>query len=142
MFRLIVIEVRRTNMRQVITALILTLEMLVCPFACRGSLVTSESGDPCCPAKKPCSNDSAPSTPAPIRHASCGSCLCGGTTNPDETRVDFEIAQSVTSGALSLNLMADSVPLLSPPSFEPQGDNPGLIVPGAALRALFQSFLL
>ena len=130
------------NMRSAITSLILALDMLVCPFACHGFILASESGDTCCPSKMPCSGDDSPSAPAPGDDGSCGSCLCGGAIRPDEIRVDFEIAQRVTLAALLPILTNDPLASTISPSFDRQSDGPGMIVSGAALRAFLQSFLL
>ncbi len=130
-------------MRQAIIALVLILDLLVCPFACHGFVVTSESGDSCCPSKRPCSGDNAPVPPGQNNDASCGSCLCGGATSPEQARVDFEIAQNLTPTALLPILSTDLLPSATSLVFELQGDSRGLTPPsGAALRALLQSFVL
>lgn len=128
-------------MRQETTALVLLLDMMICPFACHGLLATFKTGDTCCPAEKPCSDDTSPVSQGPEDDGSCGSCLCGGATNPDETRADFDIAQSVTFDALLPIPISNPLTLDDSPTFDLQAD-PGLIVPGETLRALFQSFLL
>ncbi len=129
-------------MRPAIPALILILDLLICPFACHGFLVTSDSGDSCCPSKEPCSRDNSPLPPAPNDDASCGSCLCGGATSPEQTRVDFEIAENLMSHALLLPVLAIDPRPTTSLTFEQGGEDPRLIFSGAALRALLQSFLL
>jgi hypothetical protein len=129
-------------MRQGITSLVLLLDMAICPFACHGLLATFKSGDTCCPAEKPCSDGTPPTSQGPQDDGSCGSCLCGGATNPDETRADFDITQSVTLDAQLPVLAANPLSLNESPTFDLQADDPGLILPGGTVRALLQTFLL
>ncbi len=137
-----VIEVRRNDLRQAIIALILTLDVLICPFACNGSIAVAGCGDACCP---PQSDSSQPNAPQPADHdcdGSCGSCLCGGAVTGDETLDDTQV---VTHAAFELSLPEILVGQSNNPTADwpthDHSDSPPART-GAALRALFQSFLL
>lgn len=124
-----------------LTAVILVLLVLVCPYSCIGATLIPKCADPCCPPKQSAPADT-PQAPDETCTGSCGGCLCGGAISDDEIRPDLDVAQSV-----SFNHWLVAIPLsqstgagLSLSDADP--DHARLILPGAVLRALFQSFLL
>ena len=127
-----------------IIALILVLDVLVCPFACSGtiSLGSETSCDPCCSPKQTDPGDESPLPADDGCDGSCEGCLCGGAVNGEETCASFVLAQdtlthvgspvvpvtvSATSTASSRQILSDDTPVFP---F------------GVELRALLQSFLL
>jgi hypothetical protein len=120
------------------TAAILVLLVFICPYSCIGSTLIPECTDPCCPPKSTAPAD-MPQAPDENCTGSCGGCLCGGAISDDEIRPDLDVAQSL-HGWLATIPMRTTDAGLSLSDSDPTHSR--LILPGAALRALFQSFLL
>lgn len=131
-------------MSRPIIALLLILDVLVCPFACSGSIsaISGTSGDRCCSPSQTDHGDESPGPTDDGCDGSCKSCLCGGAVNGEETCAAFVLAQDtmthmwlpVVPVAISEKSAADSQQIVN-------YDTP--VSPcGVALRALLQSYLL
>jgi hypothetical protein len=126
-----------------IFAVFLILDVLVCPFACSGSIPLGSdcSTEPCCASRQSDPVDE------PLRPAddgcdgSCKNCLCGGAINgddacPDLMSSDDAVAQdwlpdrSVNAGTSA----GDSLQI--------DCDDTTVHPAGVALRAILQSYLL
>lgn len=131
-------------MGRAVIALVLILDVLVCPFACSGSMSLGSGipADPCCSPKQTDPGDESPRPPVDGCDGSCGSCLCGGAINAEESGADCVLAQ-VTPNQVWLPVLNVGVaPPRAPGSqLSPFHDTP-VFPSGVALRALLQSFLL
>jgi hypothetical protein len=118
------------------TSAILVLLVLICPYSCTGSTLIPKCSDPCCPP-----NQSAPADASDEAcTGSCDGCLCGGAISDDQIRPDLDVTQSLDRwlAAIPVSRLADPSQSLS----DSDPDHSQLILSGAILRALFQSFLL
>ena len=125
-------------------ALILILDVLVCPFACSGSisLVSGASADPCCSPKQTDSDDESPPPSDDGCDGSCKSCLCGGAISGEETCADYLLAQDALTHVWLPGLPVEVKACVSANSQQIRCDDNPAFPSGVALRALLQSFLL
>ncbi len=124
--------------------LMLILDMLVCPFACSGSisLGANACADSCCSPKQAGSDNDSPRPSDDGCDGSCKNCLCGGAINDEETSAEHLSAQETLTHVWLPVLTIEgavSVPLSGK---EILGDDKPAFPTGVALRALLQSFVL
>ncbi len=132
-------------MGRVAIALVLILDVLVCPFACRGAISvgnSAEVADPCCPPKQTGSDGQSPLPADNGRDASCGSCLCGGAVRGEQSQSNYDSAQVHSIDAWLPPLTVESVTSPAFAGSPGQFDHSPRVVSGAALRALLQSLLI
>ena len=131
-------------MGRAVIALILILDVLVCPFACSGSISLGSdcSADPCC-ASKPTDPSDEPSRPGDDGcDGSCMSCLCGGAINADDSCADLMLAQDTVMHDWLPDLPAEVSTTTTERSQQIVSDDTIVLPSGVALRAILQSFLL
>jgi hypothetical protein len=131
-------------MARAVIALVLILDVLVCPFACSGSisLGCSALADQCCSPKHTDSDDESPRQSDDGCDGSCKNCLCGGAINGDETCADHLLAQD-TLTHVWLPVLSIEVSVSTPASSQQiLCDDSPAFSSGVTLRALLQSYLL
>ena len=125
-----------------LTALMVMMLVLVCPYTCIGSARVSDCGDPSCPSGPCKSQPNAPRAPSGKCDSSCGGCLCGGAVSSVEIRPDYEAAQNASLDHLMAPILVGQsthISLFLQDSFPKHSRRNRC---GPALCALFQSFLL
>lgn len=132
------------KMGRSIIVLILVLDVLVCPYACSGSVTAAcDSGDRCCPPKQTDSGSDRHHAPSERCDGSCGNCLCGGAVNCDKGRGDYNASENTGANnglpALAIEPIWLSLTGVNP---LPVPTNHRPVLSGAVARALLQSFLL
>jgi len=135
-------------MRQAVTALILILDVLYCPFACSGSTgvanssATSCAADSCCSPKRVDPVNESPRQSDDGCDGSCKNCLCGGAINGDETCTDRGLAEGTLTHVWLPVIPIEVVGPESANHDQVLSDESAVFPSGVALRALIQSFLL
>jgi hypothetical protein len=127
-----------------VIAFILTLDVLICPLACGGSVHAAPRacGDKCCPSTERESSGDSPRPADDNCDASCKSCFCGGAVHGDENITNAWLTQDNLTHDSAVDLTFEIA--VSARAIRPIGrcaDNFAFPI-GAALRAHLQSYLL
>ena len=125
-----------------IVALLLILDVLICPFACGGPVSLAPAADACCPCD-PSGSDQ--DSPAPVDHrcdGACGGCLCGGAISGEGVRPASEFAPKTSTPVWLPVLVSETRAAATRSTPLRDCDDSAVRPSGAALRALHQSFLL